>query len=45
VKNIDEILFFICKPMPFCSFCNQKGIIWDIGYGVSKKEISEWTKK
>lgn len=44
-KSINEILKFIAKPMPFCRFCNQKGIIWDIGYGVSKKEISEWTGK
>ncbi len=45
VKNINEILEFLSKPMPFCRFCNQKGIILDIGYGVSKKEISEWTGK
>ena len=43
VKNMNEILDFLCKPAPFCRFCNQKGMIWDIGYGVSKKEISEWT--
>ena len=45
VKNIDEILNFLCRPMPFCRFCNQKGMIWDIGYGVSKKEMSEWIGK
>ena len=44
-KNMDEILNFLCRPMPFCRFCNQKGLILDIGYGVSKKEISEWTGK
>jgi MoaA/NifB/PqqE/SkfB family radical SAM enzyme len=44
-KNIDEILDFLCRPMPFCRFCNQRGIILDIGYGVSQKEISEWTGK
>jgi len=42
-KNIDEIRKFLCKPMPFCRFCNQKGMIWDIGYGVSQKDIREWT--
>ncbi|MCL2650422.1 MAG: radical SAM protein [Candidatus Azobacteroides sp.] len=42
VKNIDEILDFLCQPMPFCRFCNQKGIIWDVGYGISKKDIQEW---
>ena len=44
-KNREEILNFLCRPMPFCRFCNQKGMIWDIGYGKSKKEISEWTGK
>jgi MoaA/NifB/PqqE/SkfB family radical SAM enzyme len=42
-ENIDEILNFVSKPAPFCRYCNIKGTIWDIGYGVSKKEISEWT--
>ena len=42
VKNMDEIVDFLCKPMPFCRFCNPKGMIWDIGYGVSKKDIREW---
>ncbi|MCL2131481.1 MAG: radical SAM protein [Lentimicrobiaceae bacterium] len=44
-ENMEEILKFLCRPMPFCRFCNQKGMIWDIGYGTSKKEISEWTGK
>lgn len=43
VESIDEILDFVCKPMPFCRYCNIKGTIGDIGFGVSKKEISEWT--
>ena len=42
-KNLDEILSFVSKPMPFCRYCNLKGTIWDIGYGVSKKDITEWT--
>lgn len=41
-QSIDEILEFIAKPMPFCRYCNRKGTIWDIGYGISKKEITEW---
>ena len=44
-KNIAEILEFLSKPMPFCRFCNQKGIILDIGYGVSTKNISEWAEQ
>ena len=43
VKNINEILKFISRPMPFCRYCNRKDTIWDIGFGISKKEISEWT--
>jgi MoaA/NifB/PqqE/SkfB family radical SAM enzyme len=42
-KNLDEIMTFISKPMPFCRYCKLKGTIWDIGYGVSKKAITEWT--
>jgi len=41
-KSMDEILNFLSKPMPFCKYCKQKEMIWDIGYGVSKKEIREW---
>ena len=43
VKDLDEILTFISKPVAFCRFCNIKGTIWDIGYGISKKDINEWT--
>jgi len=43
VKNIEEILEFVSKPMPFCRYCNRKGIIWDIGFGISRKDITEWT--
>jgi hypothetical protein len=42
VKNENEILDFICKPMPFCRYCNPKKIIWDMGYHISKRDISEW---
>lgn len=42
-ESIREILEFVSKPMPFCRYCNRKGIIWDVGYGISKKDISEWT--
>lgn len=42
-NNLDEILNFVSKPMPFCRYCNIKGTIWDIGYGISKKDITEWT--
>lgn len=43
--SLEEILNFVSKPMPFCRYCNIKDTIWDVGYGVSKREISEWTGK
>jgi MoaA/NifB/PqqE/SkfB family radical SAM enzyme len=42
VKNLDEILDFLCKTPPFCKYCTikeQKKLEW----GISKREISEWT--
>ena len=41
VKNIDEILDFLCKPPPFCKYCNiknQRKIDWN----VSNKDRNEW---
>jgi len=43
VKNIGEIYEFLVKPKPFCKYCNRKGVVFGIKYGVSKKEITEWT--
>jgi MoaA/NifB/PqqE/SkfB family radical SAM enzyme len=42
-KNIDEIFDFLCKPVPFCRYCNIKATINEIEWGVSKREISEWS--
>ncbi|GHT45222.1 hypothetical protein AGMMS49965_22000 [Bacteroidia bacterium] len=42
VKNQQEIFDFLYKPLPFCRYCNpgnQESMEW----GISKKEISEWT--
>jgi len=40
-KTMDEILEFISKPVPFCRYCNVK---WpSIKWGISQKDISEWT--
>jgi MoaA/NifB/PqqE/SkfB family radical SAM enzyme len=41
-QSIDEILHFLSTPKPFCRYCNRKGTIWDIGYGISQKDITEW---
>ena len=42
-ESFDEIMTFLCQPPPFCRYCNQKGMIWDTGFGVSRKSIEEWT--
>lgn len=42
-KNEKEILEFLAKPIPFCKYCNVNARTFDHKWGVSKKEISEWT--
>jgi MoaA/NifB/PqqE/SkfB family radical SAM enzyme len=41
-SNLDEILDFLCKPVPFCRYCNINKTLFDIEWSVSKKNISEW---
>ncbi|MDR1933298.1 MAG: 4Fe-4S cluster-binding domain-containing protein [Spirochaetales bacterium] len=43
VKNIDEVFNFLCKPMPFCRYCNIKKTVLEIKWSVTKKDIREWT--
>ncbi len=40
-ENIDEILEFISRPVPFCRYCTLK--YSPVEWGQSKKDISEWT--
>jgi hypothetical protein len=40
-RDIDEILEFISKPVPFCRYCTLKYL--PVKWGPSKKDISEWT--
>jgi MoaA/NifB/PqqE/SkfB family radical SAM enzyme len=42
VKSIEEVFDFLCKPMPFCRYCNTKKPVLGINWETSKKEISEW---
>jgi MoaA/NifB/PqqE/SkfB family radical SAM enzyme len=42
-KDMDEIMNFLCRPAPFCRYCNKKGTVWDIGYGVSRRDMAEWS--
>jgi hypothetical protein len=41
-KSMKEILDFLCKPVPFCRYCDVKGRKALFQWGLSKKEISEW---
>ena len=41
-KNINEILEFLAKPIPFCKYCNVNGRTYGHKWGISKKEMKEW---
>lgn len=41
-QNIDELLAFLAKPIPFCKYCNVNGRTFGHEWGISKKEIEEW---
>jgi hypothetical protein len=41
-KNIDEILDFLCRPIPFCRYCNVDARTGKNKWGISKREITEW---
>ncbi|MDR1416583.1 MAG: radical SAM protein [Prevotellaceae bacterium] len=42
-KSIDEMLIFLSKPVPFCRYCNVKKYAHNLAWGLSKRDISEWT--
>lgn len=42
-SSFDELLDFVCMPVPFCRYCNIRGKVDGIKFGISKKQISEWT--
>jgi MoaA/NifB/PqqE/SkfB family radical SAM enzyme len=42
-QSIDEIADFMCKPMPFCRYCDKKARVSGLAWQTSKREISEWT--
>jgi MoaA/NifB/PqqE/SkfB family radical SAM enzyme len=42
-KDMEEVLKFLSKPIPFCRYCK---IMWKTGFikwAVSKRNIKEWT--
>jgi organic radical activating enzyme len=43
VKSMKEILHFLSKPIPGCRYCDIGAYTYGHTWGVSKKEISEWT--
>ena len=43
VKNGEEILNFISKPIPFCKYCDIEKRTENNPWEYSKKDISEWT--
>ncbi|MDR2842311.1 MAG: hypothetical protein LBV52_03815 [Spirochaetaceae bacterium] len=43
VKTKEEIFNFLAKPVSFCKYCNIKNTVFGLEWGVSKKDISEWT--
>jgi len=42
VNSLDEILEFLCKPVPFCRYCDVDKWVYGFDWAVSKKNISEW---
>jgi ABC-2 type transport system ATP-binding protein len=42
VKNIKEILKFLCKPASFCRYCDITKMSYGHKWHISKKNIREW---
>jgi organic radical activating enzyme len=40
--DLDELLDFLCQPVPFCRYCNINKTLFDIKWSISKKNILEW---
>ena len=41
-KSLQEILTFVSRQIPFCSYCKVKERSYGNEWGISKKEIGEW---
>lgn len=41
-KDMNEILEFLSRPIPFCRFCNVKGRSFGHSWARSEQDISEW---
>ena len=42
-KTLDEILDFLSGAIPFCRYCDISNTVTGLKWGVSKKNILEWT--
>ena len=42
VNNLDEILEFLCKPVPFCRYCDVDKWVYGLDWATTRKNISEW---
>lgn len=42
VKSGKELIKFTKKPVPFCRYCAVKARDISAGWGISKKDVSEW---
>lgn len=42
-ENLDEIMHFLCRPIPFCKYCYVKKRTYGNEWQRSKKDIKEWT--
>lgn len=42
-QNEEEILHFLCRPIPFCKYCYVKKRSFGNEWQRSKKDIKEWT--
>lgn len=42
-KNSNEVMNFLCRPIPFCKFCYVNKRTFGHAWEKSKKDIKEWT--
>jgi hypothetical protein len=41
--SLGEILEFLARPIPFCKYCDMDHWTYNHEWGISKKDIKEWT--
>ena len=42
-ESIEDILLFISKPTPLCKYCDIKNRTFNHDWGITKRDIKEWT--